>query len=305
MDTNFGLSQISFDFLYQSYFDSTLLEKAVLDPGSNALIVPSTRQEAENVGFGVALRPESETPIAIEFKSKTNAAKASAILKPGQVLFPNGHQPGDEFRGFSWGLPYGWLGGGLASLVILGSPRARVQWPTPDRDLVIQRQRMAIQTAATALSGVTVPQNWPTRFPSAGTKRLGSGGLTLNASGRPLLQVTPTRVLMRLRSTAALAASTVRFLLKNTHLFDIDSAGASVAAATGFAFRDVDFPAWAMAGADAFATMPQFPAVELRDGPLVTLGCELSSSAGVLAVDPGGGATVGGLFLDIVRFGRL
>jgi hypothetical protein len=298
---DFGLTQISKDFAYQSYFDSTALEKAVLDQGSGGLITPSTFDEAENVGYGLALRPESETPIAVEFKGSKQ--KAIATLKPGQVIFPFGHQPGDEFRGFSWGLPYGWLGGGLASLMVLGSPRARVQWPAPDRDIVIQRQRMVINAAAVALATLTVPQNWPTRFPALGTKRVGTA-VTLSAAGRPTLKVAPTRTLIRLRSSALnLTGASVRLVMLNTHLFDIDSTGAAVADAAGVVYRDVDFPAMVMGGADAFAAMPQFPAVEVTDGPLVTLGCELGTAAGVLAVDLG--AMAGANYLDIVRFGRL
>ena len=301
-----GLMQISADFAYQSYLSSIDLEKGVLDPGIASLITSSTRQvDVQATAFGLALRPESETPVAVEFRGR-GSQKSSALLKPGQVIYPNGKDPGDEFSGFSWGLPYGWLGGGLATLVVLTSPRAKIDWPTPNRDLVIQRQRMRIWAKTQAISALTIPSNWPTRFPSLGVQRPGVAGVNLAAGGRPSLKVHPTKVLVRLRSAAALTQlSTVRLAMFNTHLLDLQSNGAASPVAQGVTFRDLDFGAYAMAGADAFAVCPQFQTVSFSDGPLVELGCELGSLAGVVAVDTGNGDDLSGAYLDILRLGRL
>ena len=301
-----GLSMVTEQFLPQSYFDSTAKEKAVLDPGVGDNLVSSTAKVVESRGYGVGLRPESETPVAVEFKKTSGGSKsACAILKPGQVIFPYGRGAGDDFQGLRWGLPYGWLGGGLASLVVFGSPRSHIDWPHQNREIIIHRQRMAVLIKTTAAAGVTLAPNWPTRFPSLGTKRAGTA-LALAAGGRPSLRAHPTRVAMRLRSAAVLTApATVRFLIFNSNAFDLDLAGAAVAVTAGVTFQDVTFPSWSMAGTDLFAACPQFPEQQFTDGPLVHLGCELSAAAGVLALDLGDGADLSSSFIDIVRYGRL
>ena len=116
-------------FPYQSYFDAVLLEAAVLAQGTGQLLVDSAAvpaRDSNTRGFGLGLDPSSETPIAVSFKRYSGSASGAMLLRPGQIVFPFGRE--EAFAGFRWGLPFGWLGGGLAGLTVIQNAKAELAW---------------------------------------------------------------------------------------------------------------------------------------------------------------------------------
>jgi hypothetical protein len=304
-------------FDYQSTFDSTKLEKSVNSQAPGDGIV--SPQESNIQGYGISLHPDSETPIAIRFKKDEAGNKAQVrIMKPGETIFPHGREDKDKFQGFTWGLPFGWLGGGLASLVIHRSPRAEVDWPARHGDMIIQRQRMKIQPANISLDAAHSPvPNWPTRFPSFGTRgTYSSGSYTdpINLGGQPLIVAHPTLTMVRLFIPANTlpGPASVRLMMFGTDSFDKD------AVSQAMLFQDITFPqfsaAGTLAGSGTGSICYQGPVQTFDAGPLVRLGCESASGVGVIAVSLGDGAAANGgvdplvsplAYLDIVRYGRL
>src|SRR3990167_11485403 len=59
--------EISDTFIYQSYFDDTLLENAILAAPSNSPIIPSTMppKSIEVSGYAIGLHPSSECPVSV------------------------------------------------------------------------------------------------------------------------------------------------------------------------------------------------------------------------------------------------
>ncbi|MFA6118122.1 MAG: hypothetical protein WC729_29315 [Sphingomonas sp.] len=293
-------------FDYQSWFNTTNLAKAIAVQAAGQIIASTTKRSEDLAGYGVGLDPMSETPVALEFKGTSSKLGTSpVILKPGQVLFPFGREADDHFQGFDWGLPYGWLGGGLGRLNVFRSPRAEVDW-SGRPEIIIQRQRMEILAAGADLVGyntaASVPRNWPTMFPPLGLQRAGTQAV--NQAGHPAIAVEPTKIVMRLNTPfAALAsASTVRFLMYGTKGLDTTSTGALDT--TYACYEDVTFPVLVEKGINA--TPKQSSVVVLSgDRPLVRLGCDLSAGGGVIAIDYGDGEILGGMYLDIIRYGRL
>lgn len=200
-------------FDYQSYFDDALAEKALFRQQPGQAIVESTRpsEPIQQAGYGIALHPSSQTPVAVQFETGAQQGRSPTYhLKPGQVVRPQGLGPdggAGYFTGFTWGLPFGWLGGGSATLILLRSPDAEVHWTTEHSEIVFHRIRLEILTPAEleAAGGVyTGPLNWPTRFPWP-FAQFGTNALTQR--GQPVLAVTPTATEMSLRlATVTLGA---------------------------------------------------------------------------------------------------
>jgi len=310
--------QLSSSFLYQSYFDVNAAEAAVLNQGSGQLVV-NTRatpaQEYEASGYGVGLDPTSETPVAVEFKSPRGSGSASVLLRPGQVIFPFGREKGEEFAGFRWGLPYGWLGGGRAYLTVLRSPHAELGWNPRAMPLVFHRQTIPVNIAGANLTIIEASTahnpNWPLRFPNPGTQRYTAAG-PLSQASQPVLTVEPTSVLLRLRSvlvdpTAAVLTlpSTVRFLFYGTDQFDLASDGTVIMSGVGF--QDVTFPSYSKGGTNGVHQMP----VEIRTDGLFTQSALNPATPGlnnlgVIAVSMGDGDDLlTNWAVDIVRYGKL
>lgn len=292
-------------FPYQSWFSTADQAKAIAVQAAGQAIASETTRNENVGGYGVGLDPMSETPVALEFgKTGDRGGSQTVILKPGQVFFPFGRAEGDWFNNFKWGLPYGWLGGGLARLVVFRSPRAEVVWDGRP-EVIIQRQRMVVLAAgadlATYNTAANVPPNWPTIFPPLGLKRQGTQALT--QAGYPVLAVEPTKVVMRLNTPFATlnAASTVRFLMYGTKGLDTTSAGALDT--TNMAYQDVTFPLLVEKGINA--TPKQNSIVVLDYGPLVRLGCDLAAGGGVIAIDYGDGDILSNMDIDIVRYAKL
>ena len=240
--------QISRVFTQQSYFDDALLEKAILAQKRNEPIVQSTFKEEQIPGYAIGLAPWSQTVVAIQFKIGGQPTSSQAlVLKPGQIVRPHGLPRGmasGSFSGFAWGLPFGWLGGGLATIIVFQTPDADASWPG-DSEVVFHRTRMRIKAPAAAPTNAL--KNWPLRFPW--TQAL-QGANSVPQQGQPAVAITqPTQVLMRLRLTTLAAPATMRIIAHESNDFDLDSAGAVITSPSGFI--DFTWPSFAAAGIGA------------------------------------------------------
>ena len=306
--------QVSAVFPYQSYFDNTLLDTAVQLQGAGRSILDNAATPAKDSdvgGYGVALDPSSETPIAISFKSKQGSGTSAAvILRPGQSVFPFGRGADDAFSGFRWGLPLGWLGGGLVTLTVLQSPRAEMEWAGLRRQMIFHRMTLPILAKGATIIATNISPNWPLRFPSIGTRRTSQSGIVSQALA-PVLAVEPTLTLVRLVTTTGVITipPTVRFLFYATKEFDLN--GANAFASTPVGFEDEGFPSVAQLGAGG---APQCPVLTLTSGLLAAIGIDSPSGGttgmGVVAIDRGDGddvstAGAAGGYIQVVRYGRL
>jgi hypothetical protein len=290
-------------FTFQSYFDSTLLQQALLEQNQNEPIVRSTLEESQISGYGLGLLPSSQTPIAVQFMAGSGQASASAtqILRPGDVIWPMGEQ-GKAFSGFRWGLPFGWLGGGMASIVVLPTARAKVDWAA-DAEVIYHRARYEIKQAADlTLAGTynNAAKNWPMRFPWTQALRDAS---SISQSSKPSISIArPTRVLLVLRGVTTIAAGAgarLRVIMQATNDVGLDSAGAAVL--TTPMFDEISFPEWSSLGTSGnLAT--QNPGV-MYEGLLARVAAD---DGGVLFLDVSSvAATLTGGFVDCVRYGKL
>lgn len=281
-------------FAYQSYFDTTLGAAALLRQPPNEQIVPSTLAKADVAGYAVGLHPSSQTPVAVRFLGgEQQGSSATFRLKPGQVLRPFG-SPGapGKFSGFEWGLPFGWLGGGNAMLVVFRTSDSSVDWI--DRsEIVFHRTRIPILAKADVPTAAALVKNWPTRFPWPHATR---GADALTQRGSPVLSVNPTRCAMTLRAANLAASETMRVYLIGGDEWAEDSAGDIDLSAVPPAF-DVVWSIWASVASANYATQYQTqftPAEIFRFG---------ANDGGVVFVDVTGG--LAGSYVDVVRYGVL
>lgn len=294
-DTRAPIQQLNYSFAYQSYFDSTLLQAAILSqPKNNPIVTP---QESGLTGFGVGLHPSSETPIAIQFQTNGAAGGSTVyLLKPGQTIWPGSN----SFSGFTWGLPFGWLGGGLATLLVFQTKEAVVEWGD-DNEICFHRATFAIkQPADLTLAGSfnNAPKNWPMRFPWS---QATSGSTPNNQKGTPLVMISrPTKVIMALRGATTLAApAAMRMAFQGTNDLSIDSSGA-ISLTPSPVFEDVNWPSFVSFGTSG-AMASQNPLI-VREQGIARLSAD---DAGMLFVDIGGAAALNGLFVDVARYGKL
>lgn len=283
------------EFLYQSYFDDTLGPRAILTQSKNEAIVASTLKVVQTAGYAIGLHPTSETPIAVRFLAGQQQGASSFLrLKPGEVIRPNGYngKPG-QFSGFEYGLPFGWLGGGMTNLVVFRSPDATVNWYDRN-EIVFHRQRLQIYAPGDVPGPTTLVPNWPLRFPWESAKR---GTIPVTQAGQPGLAVTPTKTLLRLRMTALAAPSDMRVLLVGMNALEEAADGTVSLAAVPDAI-DITWGQWASVASAGYATQYQS---EIDETELTLLG---SSTGGIILVDNSGGS-LDGEYVDIVRYGVL
>jgi hypothetical protein len=281
LDRKKSITQIPAAYPFQSYFDSALLQTALLQQAMGASIVASTLQSAQSKGVGVALHAQSDTPVAFRFRGG-DADSAEIIVAPGQKMLVG------SFDTFDYGLPFGWLGGGTALIYVIHHTGADYDLGGGGRSpIIFQRQRMIIDSGlAPAVWPGTFRANWPRTFPWP-SATMGAAGTP--QTGAALLDVEPEIVILRLRASPA-AAVTLSLVWRGTDDLDIDGAGALNV--TDFSSVDVSFPA-VPAGSGVF--------------PLITLPAEIHrlacAAGGVNFVDPTG--ALEGSFIDIVRYARL
>jgi len=267
------ITQLSAAFPVQSYFDSVLLQTAILSQPPGDSIIGSTLQSPQTPGYGVALHPSSETPIAIRFFGERESGVV--ILTPGSVLMVG------PFDRFEWGLPFGWLGGGLALLYVLHQPDVKLDFSSNAPEIIFHRTRVPIE----AFGAITNPVNWPVAFPWGNAF---SGSTPQDAA--PVIAIQPTKTFFRLRVNGA-APVTLAGLWRATSDFDTDSAG--VVTTTEYAEQSISFPASSIVDPSVFPTA-------WIDDPVTRLG---GDDARFNLVDPTG--VLAGSFVDVVRYGRI
>lgn len=251
-EVNAPAYEVSDTFTFQSFFDTTLEEQAILAQPTNQQIVPSTLSDPiQTAGYGVGLLPSSETPIAIQFSTGGQQGRSATYrLKPGEVIWPYGRPNGighnGQFSGFQWGLPFGWLGGGSATLVVLRTADAKVTWASDHSEVVYHRIRLTINTFAQINALITAgayngPANWPQRFPWP-LAISGVTGSSLNQGGQPAVAVAPTRTAMKLNLPTLAAPTDMRMYFVGTDNWAQLSTGAIDL--TNIVFSDITWGSW-------------------------------------------------------------
>lgn len=305
IDTLSPVTQLNEEFTLQSYFDTTLLENALLTQPQGSLIVPSTLKESQLNGYAIGLHPSSQTPVAINFRTGAGSSSAPVVLRPGQIVTPMG-EPDDSgrqtnFDGFQWGLPYGWLGGGVATLMVFHTPTAAGKWDGASPEIIFHRVRVPIITVAAVVTGLEARKNWPGRFPWVNAKL---GANQILQDGKPVLTITPTKTLMVLTAAAnasvTLAADTpMRVLMQRTNE-GVTSAGASQA--IDVIAQDFTWPAWTPQGTTGILLSSQRQARFAPEGHI--LNRVFADDGGVALVDISFGA-LASAYVDFVRYGTL
>jgi len=286
-------------FVPQSYFDSTQLQRALLQQPPGDPIVSAV--EDQTPGYVVGLHPSSQTPITVQFMVGGQPTSSPPhTLKPGEVFRPFGLPKGmksGSFSGVRWGLPYGWLGGGgLATLVVFQTPDADVAWPG-DAEVIFHRQRVQIVNSAPLPANA--PLNWPLKFPWPNAV-FGNGANATPQGAAPTIAVTrPTRFIMRLRMLAGLAApADMRFIIQSTNDFDLGGIAGTTLSAAPVMFRDFTWGTYANSGGVGNLSV-QHPLIEVT-GELSRFEAE---NGGIVLVDLTG--TLVNQFVDITRYGIL
>jgi hypothetical protein len=231
-------------------------------------------------------------------------------LKPGQTYFP-----GSKFSAFSWGLPFGWLGGGTAQLLVFTTRETFAAWPG-NGEVLFHRQRMLVYTTASNPAAASVVPNWPLAFPWPNAKSgVNSSSSPGQQSGLPIIGIVPSKVIARARVETLGAANTIRFLFLQTDDFDLQPSAGTYPAFTGTpdnpAFDagtvsgteiEAAFPTVANSGFKiAGSTQKEFPEI-VMDDKFLRLG---GDKAICIPIDMTGGiGTVGGAaVLDVSRYG--
>ncbi len=266
-----ALAQIAFNFAYQSYFDSTLLGAAILPQAPGQAIVASTRTIAQVRGVRIGLAGNSGCPIAIRFTGKSSSG--AVILTPGMAIEPG------AFEGFEYGLPFGWLGGGVGALLVAESGAATFAMGPTRNEVIFHRTRLQVQ-AAGAVVAPGVSQNWPGTFPWAHST---SAGLNQNSS--PSILVRPTKTI--LRYNGALSADTP------VRIYGWGSTDFSDGVST-YVFADVVFPGTTDVNNTPYSLAELPDAFQRLD----------FSNGGVLAYSLGLASLVGN-FIDVIRYGEI
>jgi len=290
------------DFIFQSYFDSTLLQKAIVVNDTTNSIASSTMRDKPIRGVGIALLPVSQTPIAVlPVSDSGNAATSSAVvIRPGEVYYP-----GTAFRALKYGLPYGWLGGGAVYMVILRENMGDVFITGGSPEIIYHRIRLPVWAIT---DNPTAPAaNWPSRFPWNQAKN----SSTQDQSGAPFLAPTPTRTLFRVRKANLGAGGVLRWIGWQTE--DLDATNITQATldqngvptydtfATSASAVEIGVPAMAASGFQMGAVAPaEFPIITQDSNTL-----RIAGDKGTVALVDMTGAIGNANFVDIVRYGVL
>jgi len=287
--------EIAEKYVFQSYLDDTLGAAAILRQPPNEQIVPSTLKPYDLSGYAIGLHPASETPVAIRFRGgQQQGGGAVHRLKPGQVIRPFGSDAGPgRFSGFEMGLPFGWLGGGSATIIVFRTSDSTVDWI--DRcEIPFHRVRVPVLQPAAVPAAAALAFNWPTRFP---WPKAISGANAFPQKGVPALAVTPTQTILRLRVASLAAAATMRAYFVGADVFAEGTDG--LVDLTDVAAGDLVWGSWASVASANFATQYQTQSVF---GEFPRLG---ANNGAVMFVDASGAAALDGLFVDVIRYGVL
>lgn len=305
-DTESPVVTLSRLYPYQSYFDSTLLERAIVQQNPQDPIATLTKEDLQLPGYGIGLHPSSETPVAVQLRTGGKSATSSPlVLKPGMIYFPSGTERGYGFSGFTFGLPFGWLGGGMATLVIYQMPSSKSAYDT-NAEVIFHRQRLKIFQPADLVAPPAgagqvskAPYNWPMRFPWVEAVR---GAAGISQRGQSTFSVVkPTKVMVALRGINGLPANAnVRLIFQATDDFTRDPN--NLVTLTDPLFQDITFPAYTSLGAAGDLATQNSVILLNHDQPTTRLA---ANNGGVVAVDATGVGGLAGCFLDVVRYGHL
>ncbi len=108
------------------------------------------------------------------------------------------------FGGFTYGLPFGWLGGGVGRILVFKTPDSSTFIPTSGpRELLIHRITLAVNTLQ------TLP-NWPARFPwknaqsqifvNSSTGALSKASAARAQGNNPAIVTRPSRTVLTLQT---------------------------------------------------------------------------------------------------------
>lgn len=288
-------------FDYQSFHDTTQLSAAIqTQPVSQSRILPVLQngilkplnEQVEGVGF--ALHPASQTPVAVlPNRSSGGSGGSAVILKPGQVYYPGG-----TFKSFDWGLPFGWLGGGLAQLIVLCEEDAGLFWATEPEVIF---HRMTLPIYETASNPLSIAPNWPARFPWANA--ISNATAAAVAQGdQPALVVKPTRTLLRPRVAALAGALALRMSFWQTEDLDYTFGGTLKTSAQTGSFVDTNFAAFVNSGFTINgAGVIEWPEKSLTADVLPGI----AGDNAIVAFIDTANALGAGQFIDVVRYGRI
>ncbi len=282
-DSSGPVVQLQKVFPYQSYFSSTLLEKAILPQFTNEPIVRASRDDQIGVsGFAAQLHPSSETPVAVQFITGSQQGEsATVILKPGQYIRPSN----GSFSGLRWGLPFGWLGGGVATLLVFRAPIAEGN-AVPLDEIVFHRARYLIIADANPYTKAN--PNWPTRFPWPNAVQ---GAGSTSQAGSPAFQVKPSRVTMSLVLNSLTAPALMRMAFTGTS-FDLQNVDGLTITPLDRCI-DVEWPSRP-------GTSLAYPMIDLDNGPIIAMG---GDGAKLTLLDLDG--ALAGNYVDCIRWGRM
>jgi hypothetical protein len=286
-----GVIISSKNFVFQSYFDGSLHEHAILTSSPSDQIIQSTRTEETSQGYGVLNHSTSAAPITVELVYP--GRRCSMVLRPGEMFISE-----KKFDAVNWGLPSGWLGGGLCQLRIIQS-HEDFPLATGSPEILFHRQRVAMR--ATTDNPATVPPNWPIRFPwpnAVNDQNKAQGA-------QPLINIIPTKILLRLFTSGPIVGDPrCRLLILKTDDFDLQSDGVTYNAVNGAGtFVDFRWPSTTQSGF-------QIGGLTTAEFPLVTLDAEVTRIGGdnaimVLIDIDGALAALMPLSVDIERWGTL
>lgn len=295
--------QITKVFPFQSYFDASF-EALTPNPGSallpqppNSGIIQSTLQDKnQSEMYAIGLAPWSEAPIAASMQTGSAGGLSSPIiLRPGEVIAPAGLARGTQFRSFKglqWGLPFGWLGGGLVSVFLFRSPDSLPAWMYGKKEVCFHAFQSTI-LAANVAPPAAQRTNWPTRFPWSKAYR-GVGVTAVNQANGPNISVVPTKTILRLNGVNLAAAEACRVVFWGTDTLDHGADGVTPVA-TQSSYWEFTWPTNTAGGWPAHQQM-----VALPD----EFSMLAANSWGITIEALAGGALVGAT-VNIARFGMI
>lgn len=292
--------QITERYPLQSYFDAlaeatTPKSMAVLVQPTGEPIIKSTKKSTDNQsGYCIAVTPDSEAPLAISFDFGDAGASAVVVVRPGEVYVPAGDK---QFKGFSYGLPFGWLGGGVVTFNVYKSPNARVDFASKPDKVLFHRFRTTILAAP---AGAFVPPeyvNWPSKFPWNKAYFYQTGVAPAIQASKPSMVIKEPEAVLRLNTGGVdIAATNVcRMVFFGTDAFGIGADGVTASSADNL-FYDLNWP------------IPTNIAVGTDAKPVIDLPLPIARLAsnqwGVAIYAPALSALIG-MTVDIARYGRL
>ena len=299
-------NQITETFPYQSYFDSTLLWKALLEQPLGQPIIQSTLRQQQASGYAIGNHPDSQAPVAVVFSGEgRQSGSAVHIIPPGGIVRPtSGLVSGDNgFQSFSWGLPFGWLGGGTVTIAVFQTPESWADW-TPNNEMIFHRFRAQILAPGSipAAGSITSwPRNWPLRFPALNVQR---GSSSIPQGGAPQITISqPGTIEFNLHTTISSPSKITALLYRTTDFSD-----EQVATPSPIPLEAIEFT---VPGQTTLATPAGYTLRTPFLGPyaLARLGCNAKATS--VATMLGGvhfvsdDAQLQGQYMDVVRYGYL